>query len=70
MELIQYKYKKTKKRLAQLNRYRIWLGVTTLSIITDASWKFMPPYTLKGQKHPRRRTIYNWRNQHQIGGKF
>ena len=62
MKTFQNQYTGT-KILAQLNRCRIWLGVITLSDITDASGHALCPYAASGFRHPQRPSVYTWRNQ-------
>ena len=57
METFQHQYTGT-KILAQLNRCRIWLGVITLSDITDASGHALCPYAASGFHHPQRPLVY------------
>ena len=70
MLTFQYKYNRQKKKLAQLNRCRIWLNITTLSDIIETCEKRLCSYALKGEKYPHRRTKYNWRNQNDINLKY
>ena len=69
MLAFQYKYRKQKKKLAQLNRCRMWLQVTTLSNVTDANGTTLYPYASRGEKHPHRATTYTWRRQNNMNNK-
>ena len=65
MLAFQHKYGKQKKKLAQLNRCRIWLQMTTLSDVTDANGTTLCPYASKGEKHPHREhTIHMAKTKH------
>jgi len=63
MLAFQHKFGKRKKKLAQLNRCRIWLQVTTLSDVTASNGTTFCPYATKGHKHPQRKSAYKWRQQ-------
>jgi len=69
MLAFQYKYRKQKKKLAQLNRCRMWLQVTTLSDVTDANGTTLCPYASRGEKHPHRARTYTWRRRNNINKK-
>ena len=69
MFAFQHKYGKQKKKLAQLNRCRIWLQVTTLSDVTASNGTSLCPYALRGEKHPHRRSNYKWRGQNDMNKK-
>jgi len=69
MLAFQHKYQKKKKKLAQLNRCRIWLQVTTLSNVTDANGTTLCIYASRGEKHPHRATAYTWQRQNNMDKK-
>ena len=65
----QQRYKKTRHKLEKLNRYRVWLGVATLSDITKVSESRLYLLASRGEQHPHRITIPTWRNQSAMIGK-
>jgi len=56
MLAFKYKFGKLKKKLAQINRCRMWLNITTLLDVTDAYEKRLCPYASKGEKLPHLQT--------------
>ena len=58
----QKRHKKKRQKVEQLNRYRVWLGVVTLSNIPDVSGTILCPFTSHGDQHPHRTTTSTWRN--------
>ena len=69
MFAFQHKYGKQSKKLAQLNRCRIWLQVTTLSDVIASNGTSLCPYALRGEKHPHRKSAYTWRGQNVMNNK-